>query len=76
MRQVSHCYLRATVPGWPYGLYTMIHGRGREDCAMAIDEIAAVTGPRDRAELWTKKQYKKRRIKLFTDLETEWAARV
>ena len=30
---VSHCYLRAVRDGWPYGLYTMIHGRTEQDCA-------------------------------------------
>jgi len=26
-RAVSHCYQRKTVPGWPYNLYAMMHGR-------------------------------------------------
>ena len=24
--EVTHCYLRATAPGWPYNLYAMVHG--------------------------------------------------
>ncbi len=69
---VSHCYLRPTAEDWPYGLYTMIHGRSRQDCRMTIEEIAAATHLQDRAELWTNHEYKKQRIGLFAGEETAW----
>jgi DNA-binding Lrp family transcriptional regulator len=72
---VSHCYLRPAAPGWPYRLYTMIHGRSREDCRMTIRQIAATTGLGERAELWTARQYKKQRLVLFTDAEAQWEQR-
>jgi len=72
LAQVSHCFLRRTGQDWPYNLYTMIHGRSREDCAVAIDGLAAVTGLSERAELWTVKEYKKRRVLLFSGAEAEW----
>jgi DNA-binding Lrp family transcriptional regulator len=31
-RAVSHCYRRDPAEGWPYNLYTMIHGKDEEDC--------------------------------------------
>ena len=31
-RVVSHCYSRRLAPAWPYNLYTMVHGRSREEC--------------------------------------------
>jgi len=69
---VSHCYLRATAAAWPYDLYTMVHGRNRQDCRITIDRIVATTGLRDRVELWTERQYKKQRVRLFGEDEAEW----
>jgi DNA-binding Lrp family transcriptional regulator len=31
-REVSHCYRRDPADGWPYNLYTMIHGKSEADC--------------------------------------------
>jgi len=73
---VSHCYLRPGAADWPYNLYTMIHGRNRQDCQLAIDEIEAVTGLRQRVELWTEKEYKKQRVRLFSREESDWEAAV
>jgi len=69
---VSHCYLRPTSPDWPYNLYTMIHGRNREDCRMTVREIVATTQLREHVELWTVKEYKKERIALFSEEEMRW----
>lgn len=48
---VTLCYQRRTVPGtWPYALYSMIHGRSRNealaifDHARALPELAGVRG--------------------------------
>ncbi len=69
---VSHCYLRPTFEDWPYGLYTMIHGRNEQDCAMSIDEIVTTTGLGEHMELWTETEYKKQRVRLFSDAEQQW----
>jgi DNA-binding Lrp family transcriptional regulator len=29
---ISHCYLRKPLPGWPYTLYTMVHAANRRQC--------------------------------------------
>ena len=71
---VTHCYLRPTVPDWPYNLYTMIHGRSREECALVIDEIAATTSLTDHAALWTAKEFKKAKTLFFTDAVARWEA--
>ncbi|MEG2173098.1 MAG: siroheme decarboxylase subunit beta [Desulfovibrionaceae bacterium] len=37
---ISHCYHRpSSAPDWPYTLYTMIHGRSREDCLKVVEEL-------------------------------------
>lgn len=69
---VSHCYLRPTCEDWPWGLYTMIHGRNQQDCAMSIDEIVTTTGLGEHMELWTETEYKKQRVRLFNSAEQEW----
>ena len=69
---VSHCYLRPTHADWPYNLYTMIHGADRDDCEDTIRRIAAAAGLGERLALWTTREYKKRRVRLFTDDERRW----
>jgi len=69
---VSHCYLRPTAPGWPYNLYTMIHGLTEQDCRRTIEEIVASTHVGRYVELWTVREYKKQRVRLFAREEDEW----
>ncbi|MBN1943882.1 MAG: Lrp/AsnC family transcriptional regulator [Phycisphaerae bacterium] len=69
---VSHCYLRETAPGWPYNLYTMLHGSSREEGSRAIQQIAAKIGEPERRELWTTAEYKKAPVQFFCDAEAEW----
>lgn len=46
----SHCYRRPRhPPHWPYNLFTMVHGRDREEAMRAVEAIAAVLGPAVRA---------------------------
>ncbi len=72
---VSHCFLRPCAPDWSYNLYTMIHGRSRQDCEMTVAELAAETGLARRAELRTLREYKKQRIRLFSGEEAAWEKR-
>ena len=69
---VSHCYLRPAAPGWPYNLYTMVHGRSREDCRLTIEEILGTTSLVRHVELWTAREFKKQRVGLFTGEEAAW----
>ncbi|MBF0095088.1 MAG: AsnC family transcriptional regulator, partial [Alphaproteobacteria bacterium] len=42
---VSHCYLRPRHPPlWPYNLFAMVHGRGRDEVEVKVREIAALLG--------------------------------
>lgn len=38
--RVSHCYIRPPFEGFPYNLYTMIHGNSPEDLASIIGELS------------------------------------
>ncbi len=48
-RGISHCYQRPTYEDWPYSVFTMAHGRSKEECDAILDSIAEETGIEDRA---------------------------
>ena len=67
---VSHCYDRNTVVGWPYNIYTMIHGHSREECVAIADRLAKVSGIENRAMLFSVKEWKKTSMRYFSESET------
>ncbi len=71
-RAVSHCYLRPTYPNWPYSLFSMIHGRSKEEVEAVVQEIASSIEPKSYRYLYSTKEFKKRRIKYFSDQFKEW----
>ena len=73
-RGISHCYQRPTYPDWPYSVFTMAHGRSKEECDAILDSIAAECGmgPEDRATLYSSTEYKKIRLHYFTDDYRRW----
>ena len=67
-QRVSHCYRRRAdeAKGWPYTLYTMIHGHSREE----VESIAAAMADRyeglgDRIILYSVKEWKKASLTYF-----------
>ncbi|MGE5407508.1 MAG: hypothetical protein ACM3NV_02745 [Syntrophothermus sp.] len=75
-RGISHCYRRPTYPDWPYSVFTMAHGRSKEECDAILDSIAEACqiGPEDRATLYSSTEYKKIRLRYFTEDYAEWEA--
>ncbi len=75
-RGISHCYQRPTYEDWPYSVFTMAHGRSKEECDAILDSIAAECGmgPDDRATLYSSTEYKKIRLRYFTDEYRRWEA--
>ncbi len=71
-RGVSHCYQRPTYQDWPYSVFTMAHGRSREECDAILDAIAESTGIQDRATLYSSTEYKKVRLLYFTEDYRAW----
>ena len=74
-RGVSHCYQRPTYPDWPYNLFSMTHGRTRQDCEDVLDAIARETGLRERIVLYSTKEWKKTRLVYFSQDAEEWERR-
>jgi siroheme decarboxylase len=71
-RGISHCYQRPTYPDWPYSVFTMAHGRSKEECDAILDSIAAATGITERATLYSSTEFKKVRMLYFTDAFRRW----
>jgi siroheme decarboxylase len=73
-RGISHCYQRPTYPDWPYSLFTMAHGRSKDECDAILDSIAEDTGIEDRRTLYSSTEFKKIRLLYFTDEHRKWEA--
>jgi DNA-binding Lrp family transcriptional regulator len=72
-RGISHCYQRPTYADWPYQIFTMAHGRSKEECDAILDAIeAAVPEVSDRATLYSSTEFKKIRLLYFTDDFRDW----
>ncbi|HUA12068.1 MAG TPA: Lrp/AsnC family transcriptional regulator [Solirubrobacteraceae bacterium] len=72
VRGVSHCYQRPTYADWPYSVFTMAHGRSKQECDAVLDAIAAMTGIEERATLYSSTEFKKVRLLYFTDEFKAW----
>ncbi len=73
-RGISHCYQRPTYADWPYSVFTMAHGRSKEECDAILDSIAEDTGIHERRTLYSSTEFKKVRLRYFTDEHKRWEA--
>jgi siroheme decarboxylase len=71
-RGISHCYQRPTYEDWPYSVFTMAHGRSKEECDAILDAIAEDTGIAERSTLYSSTEFKKIRLLYFTDEFKQW----
>ncbi|MFC4456456.1 Lrp/AsnC family transcriptional regulator [Deinococcus sonorensis] len=75
-KAVSHCYLRPTYPEWPYTIFTMVHGRSKEEAFGKIEAIEReVAQGVPYAILYSTKEYKKIRLEFYKPEFYEWEAR-
>jgi DNA-binding Lrp family transcriptional regulator len=74
-RGISHCYQRPTYEDWPYSVFTMAHGRSKEECDAILDSIAEDTGIHERSTLYSSTEFKKIRLLYFTDEFKDWEAK-
>jgi DNA-binding Lrp family transcriptional regulator len=71
-RGISHCYQRPTYRDWPYSIFTMAHGRSKDECDAILDSIATDTGVSERSTLYSSTEFKKIRLLYFTDDYRAW----
>jgi siroheme decarboxylase len=76
VRGVSHCYQRPTYEDWPYSVFTMAHGRSKQECDAILDAIADEHDLHggDRAVLYSSTEFKKIRLRYFTPDYAAWEA--
>jgi DNA-binding Lrp family transcriptional regulator len=72
VRGISHCYQRPTYADWPYSVFTMAHGRSKEECDAILDSISEMTGISERATLYSSTEFKKIRLLYFTEDFKRW----
>jgi DNA-binding Lrp family transcriptional regulator len=69
---VSHCYLRPKYENWNYNLFTMIHGKTKEDTQNVIEQIANSIEHQGFMPLYSSREFKKVRINYFSDAFYIW----
>lgn len=69
---VSHCYLRPKYPNWPYNLFSMVHGKTKEETDGIVAEMAKEITNNGYMPLYSSREFKKVRIEYFTPEFEEW----
>ena len=62
---ITHCYQRKTYKEWPYNLYTMIHGRCKEECLKVVEDLKKTTGMKECEMLFSDEELKKTSMSYF-----------
>lgn len=57
--EVSHAYERPTAPGWPYSVYTMVHGTTPEAVRLTVQRMSEAAGITEYLMLSTCRELKK-----------------
>jgi hypothetical protein len=52
----------------------MVHGKSEQDCEQTLAAIAGATGIREHRALYSTQEFKKVRVRYFTDEELAWEA--
>ncbi len=70
--EVSHCYARECVDGFPFNVYSMIHGPNRESCLEVARRESEYFGIEDYTVLFSTREFKKVRLRYFLPELDEW----
>jgi siroheme decarboxylase len=72
LQAVSHCYHRpAQPPRWRYTLFTMIHGRSRNEVEAVVAGLAQEIEADEYEVLYSTREFKKERVRYFE--EERWS---
>ncbi len=64
-KEVTHCYQRPRQAGWPYNLFTMVHGQSREECIKIAEKISRDVGIDRYSLLFSTVELKKTSMRYF-----------
>ncbi len=65
--QISHCYQRPVFPGWPYNIFTMVHGENKQECEKIVKEISNAVNINEYNILYSTDELKKVSMKYFVE---------
>ncbi len=71
-KAVSHCYRRTTSEKWKYNIFAMVHAKTKEELESLVEEISEETGIKNYKILYSTREFKKKRIKYFSDEFYSW----
>lgn len=71
-REVSHCYARSTFAGFPYNLYSMLHGPDSGSIAERASQLSREIEADDYLILESPTEFKKTRLRYFLPELTDW----
>lgn len=63
--EVSHAYERPSFEGWPFHLFTMIHGQTEDEVRAVAAKMARDTGIREYDVLFSTREFKKTSMQYF-----------
>jgi DNA-binding Lrp family transcriptional regulator len=66
-KEVSHCYRRPPLPGFPYNLFAMIHGRSEDAVRRAAAAMAEATRAEAHEVLFSVTEFKKASMRYFLE---------
>ncbi len=67
LAKVTHCYQRPRRPGWPYNIFTVIHGQTRDQCEQFAAVMAEKIGVSNYMLLFSTTELKKSSMQYFID---------
>lgn len=62
--EVTHCYSRPVSEKWRYPIFSMVHGRSKQECEQIIQKIAKVVKPTEYRMIYSTRELKKKSIQL------------
>ena len=71
-KAVSHCYKRTTNEKWQYNVFAMIHAQTKEELENLVKDISKEVGIYDYKILYSTREFKKKRIKYFSEEFYKW----
>ncbi len=71
-KAVTHCYLRTTNQYWKYNLFSMVHGKTKQEVENVVRSMKEETNVDDFYILYSTKEFKKVRLKYFTEDYYQW----
>lgn len=72
--EVSRTWVRTTRPGWPYAVFSTIHGRTVDECQATMEHVAAELGVHDCVLMFPLREFKRGRIDCFGEDVAVWEA--